>query len=87
MAYAAANLIPFEDDIAVLTDEIFSEIGARDRLADEKARAEAVARVEKLLSRYIVHTTEPDASLTEDDCAADIDFGRQDAEFAFRDRA
>ena len=86
MAYAAADLIPFEDDLAVLTDEIFQEIGAREKLADDKARAEAVARVERLLARYIMTETPPVQSCDPEDCAADIAFGRQDADFAFEER-
>lgn len=86
MAYAAANLIPLEDDLAVLTDEIFSEIGARDKLGDQAARAEAVARVEKLLARYMIVEAEPANTPTADDLAADIAFGRQDAEFAFEEQ-
>ncbi len=86
MAFAAADLIPFEDHLAVLTDEIFQEIGSREKLADDKARAEAVARVEKLLARYIISPSQPEPTCDEEDCAADIAFGRQDAEFAFEER-
>jgi hypothetical protein len=86
MGYAAADLIPLEDDLAVLTDEIFSEIGNRDRLVDEKARAEAIARVGRLLARAILHPAEPTPDLTAEDLAADIAFGRMDAEYAFEDR-
>ena len=86
MAYASVDLIPQEDDLAVLTDEIFSEIGARDQLGDAKARAAAIARVEKLLSRLIIRPAEPATGPTADDIAADIAFGRQDAEYAFGER-
>ena len=83
MAYASVDLIPQEDDLAVLTDEIFSEIGSRERLADKQARAAAIARVERLLARTIIRPAEPAKALTAEDIAADIDFGRQDAEYAF----
>jgi hypothetical protein len=86
MAYAAVDLIPHEDDLVVLTDEIFAEIGAREKLADKQARAAAIARVEKLLARTIIRPTEPAAGPTADDLAADIAFGRQDAEYAFGER-
>ena len=86
MAYASVDLIPQEDDLAVLTDEIFSEIGSRATLADERARAAAIARVEKLLARTIIRKPEPMIRASAEDIAADIAFGRQDAEYAFGDR-
>jgi hypothetical protein len=86
MAYASVELIPQEDDLAVLTDEIFSEIGSREKLADERARAAAIARVERLLARTIIRNAEPSTAPTAEDIAADIAFGRQDAEYAFGER-
>ena len=86
MAYASVDLIPHEDDLAVLTDEIFSEIGSREKLADERARAAAIARVEKLLARTIIRPAEPITRASAEDIAADIAFGRQDAEYAFGER-
>ena len=86
MAYASVDLIPREDDLAVITDEIFSEIGAREKLADERARAAAIARVEKLLARLIIRPAEPATGPAAEDIAADIAFGRQDAEYAFGER-
>jgi hypothetical protein len=87
MAYATVDLIPQEDDLAVLTDEIFSEIGSPEKLADERARAAAIARVEKLIARTIIRKAEPITWSSPDDIAADIAFGRQDAEYAFGERA
>jgi hypothetical protein len=86
MAYASVDLIPREDELAVLTDEIFSQIGARETLSDERARAAAIARVEKLLARTITRPTEPTNTPNAEDIAADIAFGRQDAEYAFGER-
>ena len=86
MAYASVDLIPQEDDLAVLTDEIFSEIGSREKLADQRARAAAIARVEKLLARTIIRPAETIIRASAEDIAADIAFGRQDAEYAFGER-
>ena len=86
MADASVDLIPHEDDLAVLTDEIFSQIGSREKLADEQGREAAIARVEQLLARYIIRPPEPVPAPAADDLAADIAFGRQDAEFSFGER-
>lgn len=87
MNLSAAHLIAIEDRLSTLTEEIYSEVGSRELLADAQARAQAVARVQKLIARIVQAPLGVEAVAACDECEADIIFGRQDAEHAFRERA
>jgi hypothetical protein len=79
--------LDIDDGLSILIEMIVSEIGPRELLAYEGARAAAVVRVERLLQALIAETpSEASPGAQGDDLEDDILFGRADAEFAFADQ-
>ena len=83
----AMQTLDIDDGLSILTEMIVSEIGPRELLAYEEARAAAVVRVERLLQALIAETpSQASLGAQGDDLEGDILFGRTDAEFAFADQ-
>ena len=83
----AMQSLDIDDGLSILTEMIVSEIGPRELLANEGARAAAVLRVERLLQALIAETpSQASKGAQADDLEGDILFGRTDAEFAFADQ-
>lgn len=86
MAQTLFEPIRLDDQLSILTDQIFREIGGRDSIVGARDRAEAIVRVEAVLTDFMMQSACAEKVDLVEDCLADIAFGQKDAEFLFAER-